>query len=128
MVIAENEHNDPRIWKPGGWGLDGFWYDDFHHAVHAALTGERRGYYHRFGGMVDIGLALVGSCDPPPADHCVACIQNHDQIGNRALGERLGHLVSPGKLRLAAAYVDQASLAFDLKLIWRTVVAVWGRG
>jgi maltooligosyltrehalose trehalohydrolase len=115
VLIAEHEHNDPRLTepRPRGHGLDAFWYDDFHHAVHAALTGERRGYYAPFGSLHDIATALLGHTEtntrgarplgPPDGRHCVACIQNHDQVGNRALGERLGHLVSPGRLRLAAA-------------------------
>jgi maltooligosyltrehalose trehalohydrolase len=100
VLIAENEHNEPRLIRPraqGGDGLDGFWFDDFHHAVHAAFTGERQGYYAKYGALSAIAETLKGP------SRGVACIQNHDQIGNRARGERLGHLISPGRLRLASA-------------------------
>jgi maltooligosyltrehalose trehalohydrolase len=60
--------------------------------------------------MRDIGFALAGDPSAAPGDRCVACIQNHDQVGNRALGERLGHLVGPGPLRLAAALLLTAPL------------------
>ena len=115
-LIAENEDNEPRLVRPrarGGDGLDGFWFDDLHHAIHAAFTGERQGYYARYGSLADIATTLTGRgasqaletrpMGPPDGTRCVACIQNHDQIGNRARGERLGHLVSPGRIRLSAA-------------------------
>lgn len=115
-LIAEHEDNEPRLVRPraeGGDGLDGFWFDDLHHAIHAAFTGERQGYYRSYGALSDIATALTGkgaspalagrSMGPANGHRCVACIQNHDQIGNRARGERLHHLVSPGRARLAAA-------------------------
>jgi maltooligosyltrehalose trehalohydrolase len=116
--------NDPRIVRPreiGGYGVDAQWSDDFHHAVHAALTGERRGYYADFGGVAPIAKALrdrfvldggrsrfrrrrhgAPAADMPP-ERFVVFIQNHDQVGNRAAGERLSGLVEPAKSRLAAA-------------------------
>ena len=126
-VIAESDLNDPRLLRPvelGGYGIDAQWSDDFHHAVHVALTGERVGYYEGFamhGDIVAIADALEhrfvfrGQYAPhrrrqhgaPPdnvsAEHFVVFIQNHDQVGNRAAGERLGALVSFDALKLAAA-------------------------
>jgi maltooligosyltrehalose trehalohydrolase len=125
-VIAESDLNDPKVVMPperGGYGLDAQWSDDFHHAVHALLTGERRGYYSDFGDADHLAKALrtpfVYAWDrsphrgrkhgapPPPdlaGDRFVVCIQNHDQVGNRAVGDRLGVLLgSPAKQRLAAS-------------------------
>ncbi|MGH7526009.1 MAG: malto-oligosyltrehalose trehalohydrolase [Gemmatimonadales bacterium] len=123
-VIAESDANDPRYVRPpgeGGYGLDAQWSDDFHHAVHAALTGERAGYYADFGGIGPVAKALserfVNDGRPSPfrrrrhgrpaaevpADRFVICIQNHDQVGNRARGERLSALVSTDALKLGAA-------------------------
>ena len=123
-LIAESDRNDPRLvasTEAGGYGLDAVWSDDFHHAVHAALTGERSGYYVDFGSLDDIAAALarvyvygrrwspfrqrhhgrpVGS---RPGSRFLAYAQNHDQIGNRAAGERLAALVSPGRAKIAAA-------------------------
>ena len=108
VLIAENEDNDPRLVT--SQGLDAFWFDDLHHAIHAAFTGERQGYYAHYGKLTDIATALLGKGElngrplgPPDGRRCVACIQNHDQIGNRARGERLTQLISPGRARLAAA-------------------------
>ncbi|HZQ90332.1 MAG TPA: malto-oligosyltrehalose trehalohydrolase [Terriglobales bacterium] len=123
-VIAETDENDGRIVRParrGGYGLDALWSDDFHHAVHAYFTGERRGYYQDFGRPEQIARALeqgfvyqgeyfqfwerprgTPARDMRLPQH-VICIQNHDQVGNRALGERLHHLVPRGVRRLMAA-------------------------
>jgi maltooligosyltrehalose trehalohydrolase len=124
LVIAESDLNDPRVVLPperGGWGLDAQWSDDFHHALHVALTGERTGYYADFHGVADLGTAIgdrfVYAGAPSahrgrrhgapaadvPADRFVIAAQNHDQVGNRAAGERLAALVSPGACRTAAA-------------------------
>jgi maltooligosyltrehalose trehalohydrolase len=123
-VIAESDLNDPRLLRPperGGFGLDAQWSDDFHHAVHVALTGERNGYYADFSGVRDIAEALErrfvyagrrsehrGRCHGAPAtdvtaEHFVIAIQNHDQVGNRAAGERLSVLLSADELKLGAA-------------------------
>ena len=123
LVIAETDENDPRFVqpRPKGYGLDAVWSDDFHHAVHTVLTGERKGYYQDFGRKEQIvralneGFAFQGEQfdfwnaprghepgDMPLPAH-VICIQNHDQIGNRAKGERLTHLVPRGARKLAAA-------------------------
>ncbi len=126
VLIPESDLNDPRLlWPPerGGLGLEAQWSDDFHHALHAALTGERAGYYQDFGALGDLAKALAQAYvyDGRPSVHrrrrhgrpptglgghrFLAYAQNHDQIGNRAGGERLSQLVSPGRLKLAAALV-----------------------
>jgi maltooligosyltrehalose trehalohydrolase len=124
-VIAESDLNDPRLLLPaerGGYELDGQWADDFHHTIHALLTGERRGYYADFGAARQIAEAFrspfVYAGDyskhrerthgaPPDGlagDRFVVCIQNHDQVGNRPRGERLiGLLGSWEKQRLASS-------------------------
>jgi maltooligosyltrehalose trehalohydrolase len=124
-VIAESDLNDPRLLYPperGGYGLAGQWSDDFHHAVHAFLTGERRGYYQDFGAAEQLARALThpflyaGDYSPhrdrrhgaPPqgltGDRFVVCLQNHDQVGNRARGDRLSALLGdPAKQRLASS-------------------------
>jgi maltooligosyltrehalose trehalohydrolase len=123
-VTAESDLNDPRIVRApdrGGFGLDAAWSDDVHHALQAALTGERGGYYLDFGDPAILPRALrdpfvyadaysahrdrrhgrpVGDL---PGDRFVACLQNHDQVGNRARGDRIGHLVSEGRARIGAA-------------------------
>jgi maltooligosyltrehalose trehalohydrolase len=92
FLIAEHEHHNP--------GLDGHWFDDVHHAIHALLTGERDGYYQRFGSL-DVLVTALREADATE----VTCTQNHDQIGNRAQGDRLCHLVSDAQARIAAALV-----------------------
>ncbi|MFP3959313.1 MAG: malto-oligosyltrehalose trehalohydrolase [Spirochaetaceae bacterium] len=124
VVIAESDLNDPRIVRSreaGGYGLRAQWSDDFHHALHAYLTGERRGYYADFGPLRLVAKALErtfvfdgvyqGSrgrrhgrpAADLPADRFLGYIQNHDQVGNRALGERLSDLVGPELAKTAAA-------------------------
>jgi maltooligosyltrehalose trehalohydrolase len=123
-VIAESDLNDARLVRPrerGGYGLDAQWSDDFHHAVHAALTGERAGYYADFGGVAPVAECLAdrfvyagrrsayrrrrhgAPAGDVSAARFVVFVQNHDQVGNRARGERLATLVPPPRLRLAAA-------------------------
>jgi maltooligosyltrehalose trehalohydrolase len=124
QVIAESDLNDPRLVRSrdaGGYGLDATWSDDFHHAIHAAFTGERNGYYVDFGGVEQIAktlrdrFALDGRysryrrrrhgapASDVPADRIVAFVQNHDQVGNRAQGERLSALTTFEQRKLAAA-------------------------
>lgn len=125
-LIPENDLNDPRLIcdaASGGFGLDAQWCDDFHHALHALLTDEDVGYYRDFGRVSDLAKAMTdgfvydwryshfrqrhhgASSRDIPAERFVACIQNHDQVGNRMLGERLASLVSFEKQKLAAATV-----------------------
>jgi len=125
-LIAESDLNDPRVIQPveiGGYGIGAQWSDDFHHALHSALTGERSGYYQDFGSIAQLAKALRQSYvydgvysahrdrrhgrSPAGrrADQFVVCIQNHDQIGNRAAGDRLSALVPREALELAAAMV-----------------------
>ena len=116
LLITEHEDNEPKLVVPrerGGDGLDAFWYDDLHHAIHAAFTGERQGYYSSYGSLHDLATTLAGHdgrearrarpLGPVDGSRCVACLQNHDQTGNRARGERLSDLVSQGRSRLATA-------------------------
>jgi maltooligosyltrehalose trehalohydrolase len=124
FVIAESDLNDPRFVRgrdAGGYGLDAAWSDDWHHAMHATLTGERTGYYEDFGSLEILGKALRqgwaydgewsahrqklrgGSTSGLPAHAFVIALQNHDQVGNRASGDRLGALVQEGALKAAAA-------------------------
>ena len=126
FLIAESDLNDPRLVRPtavGGYGLDAQWSDDFHHALHAVVTGERSGYYADFGSLGQLAKALRQSYvqdgeysafrrrrhgRPPtgvPAVSFLGYLQNHDQVGNRATGERSSMLVSPGLLQVAAALV-----------------------
>jgi maltooligosyltrehalose trehalohydrolase len=123
-VIAESDLNDIRLLLPperGGLILDAQWSDDFHHAVHAYLTGERQGYYEDFGRAQDLARVLQepflysGSFSRHrnrrhgapsgnlPGDRFVVSIQNHDQVGNRARGDRFGKLLAPPAQRLAAS-------------------------
>ncbi len=125
-VIAESDLNDARLIRPreaGGYGLDGQWSDDLHHALHALLTGERGGYYADFGGIDPLarawrqGYAFTGQRsryrrrrhgnDPKGcrAEQFTVCAQNHDQVGNRALGDRFGALLPFEALKLAAGTV-----------------------
>ena len=124
LVIAESDLNDSRVIRPerqGGYALAGQWNDDFHHAAHACLTGEAGGYYRDFGRLADVekalrdGFVYDGRYSPfrkkrhgnPVRDlapeKLVVCVQNHDQVGNRAYGERLSQLISFDQQKAAAA-------------------------
>jgi maltooligosyltrehalose trehalohydrolase len=125
-LIAESDLNDPRLIRDperGGFGLDAQWSDDFHHALHTVLTGEREGYYQDFGSLDDLVAAYRdtfvyanryslhrqrrhgAAAEDLDYTHFLAYSQNHDQVGNRMLGERLSMLVSFEQLKLAAAAV-----------------------
>ncbi|HEX5411603.1 MAG TPA: malto-oligosyltrehalose trehalohydrolase [Terriglobia bacterium] len=125
-VIAESDRNDSRIIRrrdAGGYGLDAQWSDDFHHALHTLLTAERNGYYRDFETVAQMAVAYRDGfvysgqystfrkrrhgnpSNDLAAERFVVFAQNHDQIGNRLLGERLSQLVSFEKLKLAAAAV-----------------------
>jgi maltooligosyltrehalose trehalohydrolase len=124
VLVAESDLNDPRVVRAreaGGYGIDAQWSDDFHHALHTVISGERSGYYEDFGGLSHLATALqdgfvyAGAHSPHrrrfhgrqlhdvPGWRLVVAAQNHDQIGNRATGERLGHLVSVKRVKIAAA-------------------------
>ena len=126
LVIAESDLNDPRLIadkERGGYGMDAQWSDDFHHATHALLTEETTGYYADFGRLEHLATALrqgfvyAGNFsgfrrrnhgklpEGIPGHRFLGYAQNHDQVGNRAKGERLSHLVSHEQLKLAAALV-----------------------
>jgi maltooligosyltrehalose trehalohydrolase len=96
LVISEM---GPPDFRPlTDWGHDAMWLDGLHHALHVALTGERDGYYADFDGSMS---QIAAELRRPEGLRLVACAQNHDQVGNRALGDRL----SAAKRRLAAAVV-----------------------
>jgi len=122
-LIAESDLNDVRVLrdvKEGGFGMHAQWSDDFHHAVHVLLTGERNGYYADFGGIGPLVTTLQEgwffSGQPSryrhrrhgnsprgfSPDRFVVCDQNHDQVGNRAVGDRLSGIVDFERLKLAA--------------------------
>jgi len=127
-LIAESDRNDPHTVTPreaGGYGLHAQWCDDIHHCLHSALTGEAQGYYADFASAGLTGLAHVfcraflheGTWSSfrqrnhgapvdthrTPGHRFVAFLQNHDQIGNRATGDRLSETLSPGLLACGAA-------------------------
>jgi maltooligosyltrehalose trehalohydrolase len=122
LVIAESDLNDVKLIER--YHLDGSWADDLHHALHVALTGESQGYYEDFQDPMPAMVAALergwfyegqhkptfGRKHGTPAAHLrarhfVVCAQNHDQIGNRAQGERLTALTDPGGVRAAAAVI-----------------------
>ena len=124
VVIAESDLNDPRLVtapEAGGYGLDAQWSDDFHHALTSVLTGDRAGYYADFGRLADLARALKDAFvydgkysayrdrihGRPvlglPGWRFLGYAQNHDQVGNRAQGERLVQLTGPARAKIAAA-------------------------
>ena len=91
--------------EAGGHGLDAEWRDEVHHSIHAWLTGERSGYYAEYGSVAALADAATGPKESLPRSRFVVCAQNHDQVGNRAKGDRLCHLVDTGRAKIAAALV-----------------------
>jgi len=105
-LVAETDGANPRLVRPrsgGGLGLDSEWDDGLHHALHASLTGETTGVYAGFGSLDRVVRELC-RVDPPPRRRVVFA-QNHDQVGNRAAGERLTELAGFDRARVAAAAV-----------------------
>lgn len=96
LVISETSVDDDRPLDE--WGHDARWSDGLHHALHVLLTGEQEGYYGEYGSIDQVVRELTGR--RPPAEH-VVCAQNHDQVGNRAAGDRL----PPDLLKVASAVV-----------------------
>jgi maltooligosyltrehalose trehalohydrolase len=126
FLIAESDLNNPRIiQRPeiGGYGIDVQWNDDFRHSLHTVLTGERNGYHGDFGTLTDLAKVLkeVYVYDGRYSEYrhrrhgrpfrglsghpFLGYLQNHDQVGNRALGERSSQLMGPGRLKIAAALI-----------------------
>ncbi len=128
VLIAESDANDPRLVtsrEAGGYGLTAQWSDDFHHAVHAAVTGERQGYYCDFGSLAALAKTLTRvffhdggwsafrgrSHGRPvdtfrvPAHRFLGYLQDHDQVGNRAAGDRISATVPAALLKVAAGLV-----------------------
>ncbi|HTV40628.1 MAG TPA: malto-oligosyltrehalose trehalohydrolase [Candidatus Sulfotelmatobacter sp.] len=125
-LIPESDLNDPRLLWPrerGGFQLAAQWSDDFHHTLHTVLTGQRTGYYSDYGTLAALAKALRHafvydgvfsehrrrvhgrSTDGLSGHRFLGYLQNHDQVGNRARGERSSHLMSLGKLKIGAALV-----------------------
>jgi len=129
-LIAESDLNDPKLITPAdqdyqgdaGYGLDAQWDDDVHHVLHAMLSGERHGYYGDFGELPSLAKVFTRAffhdgtyssfrerphgrpveLDRTPGWRFVVFLQDHDQIGNRAVGDRLSEIVSPARLRIGA--------------------------
>lgn len=131
VLIAESDLNDPRVVRAkeaGGFGIDAQWSDDFHHALWTVLTGDQMGYYEDFGTMEQLATSLEEvyvyqgqfatnrkrshgrSVHNLPGYRFLGYIQNHDQIGNRATGERLSDLVNVGRVKIGAAVVMLAPM------------------
>jgi malto-oligosyltrehalose trehalohydrolase len=125
FLIAESDLNDPRLVtsrEAGGYGLDAQWSDDFHHALHTLLTGERQAYYADFGSTAVLAKTLTrvffhdGTWSSfrgrthgrwvdtlrTPGHRFLGFLQNHDQIGNRATGDRISAGLSPDLLKVGA--------------------------
>jgi maltooligosyltrehalose trehalohydrolase len=130
-LIAESDLNDPRLITPrdkGGYGMTAQWDDDLHHAIHTAVSGERQGYYADFGSMATLAQTLrhgffhagtyssfrrrrhgrpldTSEISGLPATRLLAYTCTHDQVGNRALGDRPSQHLSGGQLAIKAALV-----------------------
>ena len=132
LVHAEDHRNlaemieDPAV---GGWGLDGVWADDFHHVVRSMVAGDRHGYYADFAGhsrelatIIEDGWLYSGEhsvhMDKPrgtpsvrvPMHRFVVCVQNHDQVGNRAMGDRLHATIPPETWRAVSVLLLTAPM------------------
>jgi len=127
VLIAESDLNDPRVVTPreaGGFGIDAQWSDDFHHALFTVLCpGETRGYYEDFGSLAQLAKALTATfvydgiysryrnrIHGRPAGFLsqhrfLGYIQNHDQVGNRAVGDRISRIAGMDRAKIAAAFV-----------------------
>lgn len=122
VVIAETDENQAKLISPEGYGLDAQWLDDFHHCIHTALTGEDRGYYMDYGRIEDFekvykNYLYTGEYSrfwkkprgtdgsDIPGKRFIVATQTHDQVGNRARGDRLVHLVGFRWAKIAAGLV-----------------------
>ena len=131
-IFAEDHRNLTSLVESrdrGGWGLDGIWADDFHHVVRRRVAGDAYGYYQDYSGSTEelartltqgwlftgqrstYGGARRGT-DPSatPMHHFVICLQNHDQVGNRATGDRLHHVIDPAAWRAASVLLLTAPM------------------
>src|SRR5262249_37857628 len=130
VLIAESDLNDPTMITPvpAGYGMDAQWDDDIHHTLHAMLTGERQGYYVDFGPLAVFAKVWTAAflhngtystfrekVHGRPVDRVhtpgyrfVAFLQDHDQVGNRAAGDRLSAITSPGLVRVGAVLLFTA--------------------
>jgi maltooligosyltrehalose trehalohydrolase len=127
-LIAESDLNDPRLITPrdrGGYGMTAQWDDDIHHAIHTAVSGERQGYYSDFGSLEALANTLKNGyfhaatyssfrrrrhgrpldTATIPATRLLAYTSDHDQVGNRAVGDRPSHYLDFGQLAVKAALV-----------------------
>ena len=128
VLIAESDANDPRLVtsrEAGGYGLAAQWSDDFHHAVHAAVTGERQGYYGDFGSLAALAKTLTRvffhdgvwsafrgrthgrqvDVFRVPAHRFLGYLQDHDQVGNRAAGDRISAAVPSDLVKVGAGLI-----------------------
>jgi maltooligosyltrehalose trehalohydrolase len=125
LIIAESDENNTRLIEPldqGGYGADAQWMDDFHHIIHTSLTGENKGYYMDYGKLKDLEKAYTNylytgqyshywkrkrgtDASARPGKQFVVSLQNHDQVGNRAQGERLSALIDFPLLKAGAGLV-----------------------
>ena len=137
LLVAEDDRNLATIVKApaeGGWGLDAVWADDFHHQVRRLSAGDRDGYFQDFSGSAaDLAATIrrgwfycgqhsayrdAPRGTPPTGvavERMVVCLQNHDQIGNRAFGERLNHQIAASQFRALSAlllFVPETPLIF----------------
>jgi maltooligosyltrehalose trehalohydrolase len=124
-LIAESDLNDPEMITPladGGRGMDAQWDDDVHHMLHALVTGERQGYYDDFGTLAGLAKVLTSGFfhdgsystfrkrkhgapvdrERTPGYRFVVCLQNHDQVGNRAAGDRISEIATPQLQKIGA--------------------------
>ncbi|MEO8735609.1 MAG: malto-oligosyltrehalose trehalohydrolase [Edaphobacter sp.] len=131
VLIAESDLNDPKLVRPregGGYGMDAQWSDDFHHALFTILNVEKggKGYYVDFGSLEKLAKALTEvfvydgvysryrrrthgrPVNGLSAHRFIGFIQNHDQVGNRATGDRLEHIIGMNRAKVAAAIVLMA--------------------
>ena len=136
VIFAEDERNEVNVMRSplqGGWGLDGLWADDFHHEMHVFLTGERDGYYGKYAGTPesianvimngftyqgqewDAGEPRGTEVTDEPGSAFVFCLQNHDQVGNRATGDRVHAPISRDRYHVASALF---LLAPETPLLW----------
>jgi maltooligosyltrehalose trehalohydrolase len=125
LIIAEDARNDAQFLRTdneGGYGLDAVWADDLHHHFRRAAAGDQDGHFASFSGSTEDvtqtirqGWFFTGQCDPATGrrrgtdtaglslEHFVVALQNHDQVGNRAFGDRLHHAIRPSLYRALSA-------------------------